>query len=529
MAETHAVVIGSGVGGLSAAARLAAAGLRVTVLERAATPGGKMRQLAPGGATMDAGPTVFTMRWIFEALFDACGASLDDRVTLRPVDLLARHGWTDGSRFDLFADPLRSVDAVADFAGPDEARRFAAFRDRAQRVYRALEQPFIASQKPGMAGLVGRMGLSRLGALLETTPFQSLAAALARDFRDPRLRQLFGRYATYCGSSPYAAPATLMLVAHVELEGVWLVDGGMHALARALERLATDAGAACRYGAHVETVETGADGVTAVRLADGERIPADIVVHNGDAGALAAGLLGPGVARAADPVPRADRSISALVWSAHARTEGFPMARHSVFFDAADYAAEFDAIFKRRGVADDPTVYICAQDRGADETAGPDGPERLHIHVNAPADGDAAPMTEGEIARCETNTLRLLARCGLTVDLRREASILTTPREFEGLFPGTGGALFGRTTHGPFATFRRAGARTRTPGLYLAGGSTHPGAGVPMAAMSGGLAAAAALADLSARPRTSARRSGPAAISGTTSTGSATAGATASR
>ena len=530
MTQPHAVIVGAGIGGLSAAATLAAQGLRVTVLERGPAPGGKMREVVAGGAAMDAGPTVFTMRWVFEELFAACGATLESRLKLIPTDLLARHGWTDGARFDLWADPARSADAVAAFAGPDEARRFTAFAARAARVYRALERPFIAGQKPGMAELLGRLGLSRLPALLETTPFRSMAAALAGSLRDPRLRQLFGRYATYCGSSPYAAPATLMLVAHVELEGVWLVEGGMHRLARALEALGAEHGAAFRYGAHVAEVEVGRDGAQAVRLATGERIAADAVVFNGDVGALAAGLLGEGARAACPPVPRAERSISALVWSANARTQGFPLDRHSVFFRAGDYAEEFRAIFDRRTVCAEPTVYVCAQDRGAGRP-DPQGPERLHIHVNAPADGDIAAMGPEEIERCRTATLSLLSRCGLTLALTPDNSVLTDPAGFETLFPGTGGALFGRATHGAFGTFRRPGARTRVPGLYAAGGSAHPGPGVPMAAMSGRLAAAALLADLAqkdraARPRASTRPARPAAISGGISTPSATTAAT---
>lgn len=496
MRQTRAVVIGAGVGGLAAAATLAARGVAVTVLERASAPGGKMREVTAGTVRLDAGPTVFTMRWIFDGLFADCGAALEDHVTLRPADLLARHGWSDGARFDLFADPARASEAVAAFAGRDEARRFSDFSARAARIYRALEQPFIVAQRPGMTELVRRVGLSRLGALFETTPFQSMAAALATSFHDPRLRQLFGRYATYCGSSPYAAPATLMLVAHVELAGVWLVEGGMHRLARAIEGLAAAQGAVFRYEAHVAEIETARSRVCGVRLADGERLAADLVICNADVGALGAGFFGADAARAAPPTPRAERSISALVWSAHARTEGFALARHTVFFETGDYAGEFRAIFDERRVPAAPTVYICAQDRGADATTGPEGPERLHIHVNAPADGDVAPMTEKETARCETATLTLLKRCGLTVRLRPEATTLTDPQGFERLFPATGGALFGRTTHGAFATFRRPGGRTRLPGLYLAGGSVHPGPGVPMAAMSGRLAAAAALADL---------------------------------
>ncbi len=533
LAQPHAVIVGAGVGGLSAAATLAAQGLSVTVLERAAAPGGKMREVAAGGATMDAGPTVFTMRWVFEELFAACGATLDARLTLAPTDLLARHAWTDGARFDLWAEPARAAEAVAAFAGPDEARRFAAFGARAARIYHALERPFIAGQRPGMAELLVRLGLSRLPALLETTPFQSMAAALAGSLKDPRLRQLFGRYATYCGSSPYAAPATLMLVAHVELEGVWLVQGGMHRLARALEALGAEHGATYRYGAHVADVEIGRDGAQAVRLATGERIAADAVVFNGDVGALAAGLLGEAARAACPPAPRAARSISALVWSANAPTAGFPLDRHNVFFRAGDYAEEFRAIFDRRTVCAEPTVYVCAQDRGAG-LGDPQGPERLHIHVNAPADGDRAAMDPEEIERCRIATQTLLSRCGLMLELTPHNSVLTAPADFEALFPGTGGSLFGQATHGAFATFRRSGARTRVPGLYAAGGSAHPGPGVPMAAMSGRLAAAALLTDLArkhgeARPRASTRPARPAAISGGTSTASPTTAATGSR
>jgi 1-hydroxycarotenoid 3,4-desaturase len=527
VAADRALVIGAGIGGLSAAATLAARGLDVTVLERAATPGGKMRSLSPAGRPMDAGPTVFTMKWVFDELFDACGADFDAAVGLTPVRRLARHGWTDGARFDLMADPDAAREEVARFAGPAEAARYDAFRGRVRRIHDALERPFIAAQKPGMAALLARVGPARLGALFETTPFRSMASALAGSFRDPRLRQLFGRYATYCGSSPYAAPATLMLVAHVELAGVWLVDGGMRRLAQAVEGLARARGARFRYGAHVEEILTEGGRAVGARLSGGEVLRAGVVVCNGDAGAVAAGLLGAGARPAAAPVPRGERSISAYVWSADAPTEGFPLIRHTVFFDAGDYAAEFRAIFGDRRVTDAPTVYVCAQDRGDDPPPGPIGPERLHVHVNAPADGDLGRESEEEIARCATITTRLLERCGLRLSLTPDTSILTAPSGFETLFPGTGGALFGRTTHGPFATFRRPGARTKVPGLYLAGGSAHPGAGVPMAAMSGRLAAEAALADLSPRGRASTAPSRPAAISGGTSTPSRTTAPTA--
>ena len=515
-ARDRAIVVGAGIGGLSAAASLAAQGYETTVLERHPTPGGKMREVVAGGAALDAGPTVFTMRWVFDGLFEEAGARFEDYVRLSPVDRLARHGWTDGARFDLYADEERSVAAVGDFAGAPEAGRFRGFRRRAREIYETLERAYIADQKPNALSLVGRVGLGKLGALWRTQPFRTMAQALAAELHDPKLRQLFGRYATYCGSSPYEAPATLMLVAHVELEGVWLVEGGMHRVARAVETLAGQHGVAFRYGAHVDEILTEGGRVSGVRLAGGETLPAETVVFNGDVHALASGLLGDGARRAVPPTPRDERSISAVVWSLKAEARGFPLIRHTVFFDAGDYAREFDAIFRERRTPDAPTAYVCAQDRGEDPAEGL-GAERLHIHVNAPADGDESRPDEKEIARCATRSFDLMRRCGLEVETTPEATVLTTPRAFETLFPATGGALFGRVTHGPMGAFGRPAARTRVPGLYVAGGSAHPGAGVPMAAMSGRLAAEAACSD-----RASTRRFRPAGISGGTSTRSRT-------
>jgi 1-hydroxycarotenoid 3,4-desaturase len=232
--------------------------------------------------------------------------------------------------------------------------------------------------------------------------------------------------------------------------------------------------------------------VTGVELESGERIAADAVVFNGDCGALAAGHLGADVRDAVPAVKPAARSLSAVTWCVHARTQGFPLVHHNVFF-AEDYAREFESIFGRRTITEAPTVYVCAQDRGGDEVI--DGPERLLILVNAPADGDVAPMSTAQLADVQSRTFELMRRCGLVVE-GVEAGVLTDPRGFNELFPATGGALYGRATHGPFATFARPGSRSRIRGLYLAGGSVHPGPGVPMATLSGRRAAESVAQDL---------------------------------
>ncbi|GJE26160.1 1-hydroxycarotenoid 3,4-desaturase CrtD [Methylobacterium organophilum] len=498
MASERIVVVGAGVAGLVAALRLAHAGLDVLLLERAARPGGKMRSLKVDGRLVEAGPTVFTMRWVFDEIFSEVGAALEERVCLTPARLIARHAWSRTERLDLFADEEASARAIADFAGAREAEGYRRFCVRAAEVYRTLEGPFIRGERPGPVELGRRVGLSGLGDLWRIQPFATLWSALGEYFRDPRLRQLFGRYATYCGASPFAAPATLMLVAHVEQAGLWTLEGGLSGLARVLAALAAENGARLRYGAQVDRILTEAGSVTGVLLASGERIPADVVVANADAAAFGLGLFGRAAACAGDRIAPPERSLSALTLCLNARAEGFPLAHHNVFF-SADYRAEFAEILTRRQLPSDPTVYVCAQDRAA-EGGAVSGPERLLVLVNAPADGRERPPTSPEIARCERTLTERLSACGLTLT-PAAAPAITTPEGFEALFPGTGGALYGRASHGWSATFKRQGARTRLPGLYLAGGSVHPGPGVPMAAQSGRLAAQAVLADLASTAR----------------------------
>ena len=498
-AAARVVVVGAGVGGLACAAELAARGCDVVVVERAAAPGGKLREVAVDGRRLDAGPTVLTMRWVFDELFDALGARLGEHLVLCAASLLARHAWSADERLDLFADRERSAEAIGRFAGAAEARGYRAFCERAAAIYRTLEAPFLRGSRPTPVSLAARVGWRGLPQLMRISPFETMWSGIGEYFRDPRLQQLFGRYATYCGSSPYLAPATLMLVAHVEQEGVWEVEGGMHRIALALAGLLESAGGQLRCDCGVAEIVVSGGRAAGVRLVSGEVVAADAVVFNGDAAALGAGLLGGGlVAGAAEATAMPQRSLSALTWNIVGRCEGFPLGRHNVFF-GHDYRDEFDAVFSRGETPADPTVYVCAQDRsgagspGGEKDSG--GPERLLCLVNAPARGDTAPLSATEISRCERRMKNTLKRCGLRIEATTENSVLTTPSDFAQLFPGSGGALYGRASHGWAASFARPGARSKLPGLYLAGGTVHPGPGVPMAVLSGRQAAASLLAD----------------------------------
>lgn len=526
--EKRVVVVGAGIGGLVSALLLARQGLHVTLVEAASGPGGKMRHQHVDGAAIDAGPTVFTMRWVFDQILHAAGYSAAELPALTPLDVLARHAWRGHEdTLDLHADRARSADAIARFAGPDEARRFIGFCDQARRVYAALEAPYMHAGKPSLWSMTRDLGPTGVAALTSLGPFTSLWHTLGKHFHDPRLRQLFGRYATYCGASPWQAPATLMLVAQVELDGVWSVQGGMHALAQTFARLSERRGATLRYGAACTAILThdgragsGRKGsVRGVQLASGEELPADAVVFNGTPQALVDGLLGDAVRHAVPALPVKKRSLSAVTWALRTTTAGFPLVRHNVFFEP-DYKAEFDDIFRRRRLPQAGTVYVCAQDRDDALPVQPGAPERLLCLVNAPADGDRRPFDALETDPCERQSLDLLRGCGLQIEMNAARSQRTTPADFNRAFPASGGALYGQATHGWTALFQRPGSGCRVPGLFLAGGGVHPGPGVPMAALSGQLAAGALMAHLA-----STSRWHPAPTSGGTSTRSATTAA----
>ncbi|HMY21402.1 MAG TPA: NAD(P)-binding protein, partial [Polyangium sp.] len=229
----RAVVVGAGVGGLVSAIELARRGLDVVVLERAARVGGKMRQVNVAGRAIDAGPTVMTMRWVLEEIWNDAGGSLEQDLTLKRADLLARHAWGPGKPLDLFADIEPSTEAIAAFAGAREADGYRRFCKYAQDIYDTVREPFLRSERPSLSSAMAAFGVLGFQNVMKIDGHRLMWNALREYFTDARLLQLFGRYATYCGSSPYAAPASLNVVAHVERDGVYLVEGGMYRVAEA--------------------------------------------------------------------------------------------------------------------------------------------------------------------------------------------------------------------------------------------------------------------------------------------------------
>lgn len=484
------VVIGAGMGGLAAAIRLAARGCAVTLVEAQATPGGKMRTLPSPAGPVDAGPTVLTLRAVFDDLFTLAGERLEDHLTLLPQTTLARHWWPDGSRLDLTGDPKTDAAAIAAFVGPGEAHAFFRFDQLARALHDAFEAPVMQAPKPDLAAIL-KATLARPALWPALLPGRSLLGLLRRRFRDPRLTQLFARYATYVGGRPSHSPGVLALIWRAEAAGVWAVEGGMHRLALALADLAQRLGVDLRLSTPARRVLRQGGRISGVQLASGATLPCVACVFAGDPAALASGLMGEGLGDALPPKATRPRSLSAWVWSFAATAEG-PLApdliHHNVFFPA-DSAREFGPL-GRGEMPETPTLYICAEDRAAGR---PEGPERFEIIVNAPPGRADQPE---DYARCHARTFQTLRTLGLRFSPEPGPQALTTPAMLDRLFPGSGGAIYGRSPEGTFAAFARPPSRTKAPGLYLAGGGAHPGAGVPMAALSGRHAAEAVMADL---------------------------------
>lgn len=249
-----------------------------------------------------------------------------------------------------------------------------------------------------------------------------------------------------------------------------------------------------RYGAPVARILRQGGRATGVQLADGRTLPADHIVFNGDPAALLAGCLGDGPQDAVPEDRIHPRSLSAWVWSYAARASGPPLVHHNVFF-ADDPRREFGPIAAGQ-MPEDATLYICAEDRSGGQL--PDGPERFEIIMNGPPGRPAKPE---DFAQCRSRTFDRLRQFGLTFDPVPGETSLTAPSGFASLFPASQGSIYGLSPHGALASLKRPLARTALPGLWLAGGGAHPGAGVPMAALSGRHAAEAILADLASRSR----------------------------
>ncbi len=482
----HIVVIGAGMGGLASAARLRARGHEVTVLEQAQTVGGKLAGYQRDGFVFDTGPSLFTLPATYRDLFLKTGKGLDDVVDLQPVEPGFTYHWSDGSSAVLpGVDPAAIARALGDALGGDAEAQWTNFMNRAGKAWRITREPFLESPLNSPLDLVKH--LRRPSDIQTVAPFTSLRALGKKHFSDPRLVTLLDRYATYTGSDPRKAPAALSVVPYVEQTfGAWHIAGGIHQLALALHQRCLDIGVKIRTDTSVGSIIVENNKVAGVTIDYGERIDADLVIANADATDVYGRMLNdPRAKEATRSLNRTTPSLAGfvLLLAVEGRTPG--LTHHNVSFPA-NYDAEFDAIFgKNPKPVDDPTIYICSPD---DDRMRPSANhESWFVLVNAPRHDPANGVNWNDAELVGTYTehiLDVMEQRGFGVRDRLLWAESRTPAQFERITRAPGGSIYGTASNGPRAAFMRPANKSKIPGLYLVGGSSHPGGGLPLVAMS---------------------------------------------
>ena len=480
-------------------------GHSVTVLERNAELGGKLTVRRRDGFTFETGPSLLTLPWVFDDLFATAGTTLAEQIDAVRLDPTFTYRFTDGSTF-VTHDDRQATAASLDGFRHGAGSWYLSLMEHGDRIWDVSWRSFFAGPMGSPVALARR--LQSPTDLVRIDAHRTLDRLGVESFGDDlRLRQWLGRYATYSGSSPYRAPATLACIPAVESRyGCWYVRGGLGALRDALVRVASDAGVVVHTGADVQRVVvaggrvrgvtvaptvSGTHGVTVAPTVSGTHgvtgvpgdVPADIVVSDVDAHHLYGDLLPRPAAAAA--VARAPRSTSGfvLLLGVEGRTPG--LTHHSVGF-SADYRAEFDALTSGR-MPDDPTVYVCCSSV-TDATQAPDGHENWFVLVNAPA--TRTDRWDEATTRATTHlVLDALARHGWEVRGRTLWTEVITPADIEQRYRTVGGAIYGTSSDGRRAAFLRPGNRGPVPGVYLVGGSSHPGGGLPLVAHSAAIVA----------------------------------------
>ncbi|MFI1988067.1 phytoene desaturase family protein [Actinoplanes sp. NPDC020271] len=467
------VVIGAGVGGLAAAIKLAEAGHRVTVHERSGTTGGKLAAFERDGFRFDTGPSLLTLPQVF--------ADLGLGLRPEPLDPLVRHFFPDGAVLDSSSDHAVFLDRIGAALGPGAARDWARFWRRAERIWHASWESVL--QRPVTAASLARLSW-RVRDLAAIAPGRSLRALGRHYLHDPRLRMLLDRYATYAGADPRRAPAALAAIPYAEMAfGGWYLPGGLITLAGALRARCDELGVRIELNSPVAAILADRK-VRGVRLGDGTEVRADVVVSDVDALTLYRDLL---------PAPRplaalADRSLAGFVLLLGVRGETPELAHHNVFFPR-DYDAEFDAVFgdagRRARPAGDPTVFVT---RALDPAVAPPGHEAWFVLVNAAPHGTGWHRVDwrraGLAQAYRDRVLAVLAARGLDVRDRLLFDEIRTPADLADATGAPGGAIYG--TAGGLV---RPANRSRVEGLFLVGGSAHPGGGLPMVTLSAKIAA----------------------------------------
>ena len=477
------VVIGAGMGGMTAAARLSRGGHEVVVYEASGQVGGKCRTEWIGKVAFDTGPSLLTLPAVYKDFFQRTGKPMGLVCPIESVDPSFDYRFADGSNVK-FSNLSRNktLDSITEAFGAESSAQWDRIMKRAERMWDVSRGPFIESELKSPLSLIKRITFVRDMKII--APWKTLRVHADEILKDQRLRFIMDRYATYSGSDPRKAPAVLSTIAFVEESfGAWHVKGGLGQLTEKVYQRAVDVGVTFQKNSPVSAITTKGKKATGVILAE-----ADAVVANADA-SLVYGKLIKGhkrtLKKARKNIEKADVSVAGFSLLLGMRKDPEQVLNHHTILFPENYDAEFDAIFSHGKPVEKPTIYICAPqdpDMTKDENL-----EGWFVLVNAPTHGQF-DWNDKEFARNYANSIidQIEAR-GISVRDRLESLTVRTPADLEAAVHAPGGAIYGTSSNGARAAFMRAKNRSPIKGLYLVGGSAHPGGGLPLVGISGDL------------------------------------------
>ncbi len=489
----HIVVIGAGLGGLSAAISLASEGFTVDLLEKNDKVGGKLNVLAKDGFTFDLGPSILTMPHIFRKLFERVGKNMDDYVSIETVEPHWRNFFEDGSTLDSSSDPAVMKQEL-DKLGPDTARQFDEFLAYSKRLSDITEDGYFAHGLDSFWELLKHYGPVK--SLQEFDVFRSMDQGVKRFIKDQKLVDVLNYFIKYVGSSPYDSPALMNLLPYIQFGyGLWYIKGGMYGMAQGLQKLALELGVNIHVNAEVVEIQHQGGRASGVRLADGRVLAADIVVSNMEVIPAYKNLM-QGQEAEIRRVEKFAPSCSGLVLHLGVDTIYPQLAHHNFFY--SDHPREhFKAIFHEHRLSEDPTIYLVAPCK-SDPSQAPNGCEIIKILPHIPHLDPEKPLSADDYAAMRERVLIKLERMGLT-DLRKHivCEESWTPVDIQAKYYSNQGSIYGVVAD-RFKNlgFKNAQHSKVLKNLYFVGGSVNPGGGMPMVTLSGQLVRDKILADL---------------------------------
>ena len=488
-------VVGAGIGGMSAAARLAKQGHQVTVFENSDQSGGKCRTEWFGDYAFDTGPSLLTLPAVFRDLFLKTGKRIEHVLDISPVDPAFNYNFADGSNvtFPNLSNPKTYQEIEKSF-GISASQSWRQIIERSEKMWEASRDSFIESELTSIWPLLLRKNL--INQINQISPFTSLRSLSEKLNLDPHLKMIIDRYATYTGSDPRSAPAVLLTIAFVESTfGAWHIKGGIGQLSVALEQRCRDLGVDFQFKSLVTKILVERNKVEGVVLSEGKIIKSDLVVSNSDAEYTFNSLIGNEVSSARGErrkLKSATKSLagfSLLLGLDNSKSKPVDVDHHNVYFPE-NYDLEFDQIFTQKVPVTDPTIYLCAPKdssmvKGADKDA-------WFVLVNAPRhEPESGWDWKDGGQEYAQKIISKMDDLGLNVTNRLDFMEYRTPADLENYAMAPGGSIYGTSSNSPVSAFLRARNRSKVKGLFCVGGSAHPGGGLPLVGISAEIVAKA--------------------------------------